>query len=85
MTRKWFQIHLSTAVVLMFVAGGWVSLMTYMGKNPKSELWAWLYWFLETWIGGFAFVASACIAPIIILASTALLSEFFIRREARKP
>jgi hypothetical protein len=24
MTRKWFQIHLSTAIVLMFVAGGFI-------------------------------------------------------------
>jgi len=29
MKRRWFQIHLSTAVVLMFVAGGllWANMM----------------------------------------------------------
>jgi len=26
MTRKWFQIHLSTAIVLMFVAGGLIKM-----------------------------------------------------------
>jgi hypothetical protein len=35
MTRKWFQLHLSTAIVLMFVAG------VFIGANVLSKpLWA---------------------------------------------
>jgi hypothetical protein len=34
MKRRWFQIHLSTAIVMMFVAGGllWINL-----KEPSDE------------------------------------------------
>ena len=36
-TRRWFQIHLSTAVVLMFVAGG----IMYLNMIPRSEEYFW--------------------------------------------
>ncbi|HYG74294.1 MAG TPA: hypothetical protein VEK08_04740 [Planctomycetota bacterium] len=32
--RRWFQIHLSTAVVMMFVAGGFFSLNFYGWRKP---------------------------------------------------
>ncbi|HYG77124.1 MAG TPA: hypothetical protein VEK08_19120 [Planctomycetota bacterium] len=56
--RRWFQIHLSTAVVLMFVAGGLVCLNlewndvylvpNYFGFGPltvwQERGWPFVYW-----------------------------------------
>jgi len=42
MTRKWFQIHLSTAVVLMFVAGLllWANIDSYVEYVPQGNAFA---------------------------------------------
>jgi hypothetical protein len=90
MTRKWFQIHLSTAVVLMFVSGialgGWLALMKYLGRTPNSELWRWFSWLMETRFGGYALIISIFFVPIAVLFLTAMLCEFlFRRREAQRP
>ena len=38
MKRRWFQIHLSTAIVLMFVAGG------FIGVNLQDREYPYLTW-----------------------------------------
>lgn len=38
--RPWFQIHLSTAIALMFVAGGFMALNTFSRSRPfRPEAW----------------------------------------------
>jgi hypothetical protein len=39
MKRRWFQIHLSTAVVMMVVAGGWLLATLLMRTYFRSVLW----------------------------------------------
>ncbi len=38
--RRWFQVHLSTAVVMMFVAGGllWLQFYRYLNTGDASDI-----------------------------------------------
>jgi len=40
--RGWFQFHLSTAVILMFVAGGLIGLNVHERRPSAEEGWVWL-------------------------------------------
>jgi len=84
--KPWFKIHLSTAVILMFVSGvmigGWVSLMTFLGKNPDSAYWVWYVWLLETRIG---IIAMFTAPPFILLIIAWHFEDLISRRGARKP
>ena len=59
-TRAWFQLHLSTCIVLMFVAGGllWLNMpCTIYPYLDTIERWplrvqGWPYWYIRT-PGGF--------------------------------
>ncbi|HYG78437.1 MAG TPA: hypothetical protein VEK08_25775 [Planctomycetota bacterium] len=57
MKPRWFQLHLSTCVVLMFVAGGllWANLVERKQIDSDNRVWAhlgWPIWFTSTFKGG---------------------------------
>lgn len=56
--RKWLQVHLSTAVVLMFAAGGMMWLNVTGHKTLKPDLWLENY-FVEITDFGFPLVAKS--------------------------
>jgi hypothetical protein len=86
MTRKWFQIHLSTAIALMLIAGALIPvclslfnsiLKTYTYENDAEPFFS--------WVKPLATVLAFIIFLTTLLLS-AVVSEFFIRRrETRKP
>ena len=85
--RKFWQIHLSTAVLLMVLAGGLMGIIChYHFKNfPRRELVHdesdYLQWLVEHYVE----LALAIIGSIVLLATTAIVSESLLRRrEARK-
>src|SRR6266404_1141238 len=92
--RPWFQIHLSTAIVLMFVAGGILWLNVTPDWAHMSSVYGWPKGFYEERFGnpiaGTRFFLGTLIlniiAGIIILGYIAFLCEAFLRRrEARAP
>ena len=96
--RRLFQIHLSTAIVMMFVAGGLVRANTAArifayseGKDPWFAN-GWPITFLEKledgseWRQIFWSALYADIAiSVLILGTVAFVCERLTRREARKP
>ena len=94
--RHWLQIHLSTAIVLMFVAGGLV-YVNMQGREPADlygldvVTFGWPVDMVNA-LSGFSFrqwshsgvvcnVAAAC----ALLSATALSCEWLLRRRGRKP
>lgn len=94
--RRWFQIHLSTAAVLMFLAGGliWLNL-TNLGRGDgtlslkiKYGYPEPVYWGHNTTDAHFYWEAIAInlLFGLLVLFCVARICEFLIRRrESRKP
>jgi hypothetical protein len=92
MTRKWFQIHLSTAIVLMFVAAFSLAVIVAAWKDvdefrnfPHIER----YYSAQLWqryrhAENVLFYGPP-IAFILVVTSGAALELNIRRREARKP
>lgn len=84
--RPWFQLHLSTAIVLMFAAGG---LMQFSVSCYRQAL-EYYTWEGDTeplfpWVRPVA-VVLLIIGSISVLGLTTILCEYLIRRsKARKP
>jgi hypothetical protein len=91
--RRFFQIHLSTAVVLMFVAGGlmWLNMIQHWilaGRGPNAYGWPYFFYATERirqpeLIGHF--YASNLLINVVTaflgLFVVAAISEAVIRRE----
>ncbi|MBI3831444.1 MAG: hypothetical protein HY291_18135 [Planctomycetes bacterium] len=88
-TRRWFQIHLSTAVVLMFVAGAllFVEVRNFEAIKSALEL------AIGSLVGADAVEADSAgvvfpcvIVNLLVLVLVAWICEALIRRgEARTP
>ena len=99
--RRWLQIHLSTAIVLMFVAGGMLWANIHIRKvNLNNGVFLFYEYLVDPYYGrGWPFVfdyggnpeislaalALNTLVAIVALSFCAVLLEYFIRREARKP
>ena len=95
--RPWFQFHLSTAVVLMFVAGGlmWANMTkSVVMLSRPAESFGWPVPFLiyrvgmkgdvyQDWYHA-CFVLDALLALCILLLC-ALSCEYLLRRRERRP
>jgi hypothetical protein len=85
--RKFWQLHLSTAVVLMILAGGLLGIIChcYFKYLPRRELIHGESEYLQGLIEHYVELALGIIGSIALLAVTAIVSESLIRRhEARK-
>jgi hypothetical protein len=90
--RRWFQIHLSTAVVMMFVAGGFVwanCQLFYYGRGFYVRGFPFSFYysdvFQETMSRSFGPIEPAALVidgliGLMIVTACALLSECRIRR-----
>jgi hypothetical protein len=117
MTRKWFQIHLSTAIVLMVLAGGmvwlnvsWQQSVLFDSHGGHQYAYGWPVhcfvvkhqYFLVTAesqiLGGalreydaltfgliMKWIVPNALATLGVLGIAAVILEWRIRREARKP
>ena len=98
--RPWFQVHLSTAIVLMFVAGGllWANAtpqVEYSGNTPWEITYGWPYIFhgepghIVANVPRYTFFSNAAIdfgITIVLLIASATVCELLLRRrEARAP
>ena len=85
--RHWFQIHLSTAVVLMITAGGgmWANFHEYMGNYYPVHGWPIPY---DPEIGNFSeapinigYLIADILFWLAILTFLAIMCEWRIRRK----
>jgi hypothetical protein len=78
MTRKWFQIHFSTAVIVILIAGA----LLVLDFGPWLTYLAWI----AVAVDGLPILIGIAAAQTLIVIMTAVVCEFFIRhREANKP
>jgi hypothetical protein len=96
--RPWFQFHLSTAVVLMFVAAGqlWMNLGVFEGQLYQSRL-GWPLKLYEQRVVSFrstvtcistfkgAHVVMDLFLAFAMLSFVGVLHEWFLRRRDHRP
>jgi len=83
--RPWFQIHLSTCVVLMFVAGGLLTFASWYCDYAERyytcpELGGFTLWPCARWIA-YALLLGGAVAT---LSFTAMFCEYIIGRCERR-
>ena len=93
--RKFWQIHLSTAIILMLLAGAFVGILTWYANAPISVDSHGQDWtesdrhstaIQEMASRGFIITVLAPVAIILFLTAVAIGCEWLIRRrEGRKP
>jgi len=76
--RAWFQIHLSTAIVLMFVAGVLVwATIAYLHYADN------MLWYENTFLELIVSTGVFCIFDLSILVAVGVACEWAIRRRER--
>lgn len=81
--RSWFQLHLSTCVALMFVAGPlvWANYSYYMNLD-------WILRHFNLYEASFDLFLLGCsglpVLSIVVLSGIAVTAEFLLRRRERK-